>query len=504
MCYQGFETVSFLGNYLVLSLQFLDGRIFISIVLANDGNAVIKASKLKLLMQLNSKLVDIKISNNRFFVKHALDFECDRSAEGHTSGTTEGQVHLILSVLIGSQMIGHSKGHREGGFRLASDFLLNRKAENINWKFIARLVIRKGKGAIRLPGPVSIIENLELDGLSKSWNHLNDLLGLADADGASFLPALLTLEVPLGIHILVPLRSTLTNLLLPFSISPVLALTVLEFVQEIVDDLLEWVSAFAASNVASLVSTASLTKGLHHLANESHGVLISVNSLSLFPILGLSSLVISDGYHNFRSITRSSNLEHSVIITLTLFARSTQVEVLFDGGLVANATDGLFVRAAIASNALMDSLSFLSCHVNISEIFRLNKLFEDFSGLFLELLVDEVLNGFSGNSELLNLGLLGFGNLDLLFSRREGCVGLPYNKDELYVVAIGKREGHLHVIVILNDNPIIAIEVLELDFLRANFMLSYELVGRGDEGLVIISLYTLKDGAFALGSEVKG
>ena len=328
------------------------------------------------------------------------------------------------------------------------------------------------------------------------------MLRLADADGASFLPALLTLEVPLGIHILVPLRSTLTNLLLPFSISPVLALTVLEFVQEIVDDLLEWVSAFAASNVASLVSTASLTKGLHHLANESHGVLISVNSLSFFPILGLSSLVISDGYHNFRSITRSSDLEHSVIITLTLFARSTQVEVLFDGGLVANATDGLFVRAAIASNALMDSLSFLSCHVNISEIFRLDKLFEDFSGLLLELLVDEVLNGFSGNSELLNLGLLG--NLDLLFNGREGCVGLPYNKDELYVVAIGKCEGHLHVIVILNDNPIIAIEVLELDILRANFMLSYELVGRGDEGLVIISLYTLKDGAFALGSEVKG
>ena len=62
----------------------------------------------------------------------------------------------------------------------------------------------------------------------------------------------------------------------------------------------------------------------------------------------------------------------------------------------------------------------------------------------------------------------------------------------------------MHVIVILNDYPIIAIVILKLDFFWANLMLSCELVGCGDESLVVRSLYTLEDGALALGSEVKG
>ena len=58
-----------LGNYPILSLQLLDGNIFILNVLAYDLEAVIKTLKLKLLLQLDSKLVDIKISNNGLFVK---------------------------------------------------------------------------------------------------------------------------------------------------------------------------------------------------------------------------------------------------------------------------------------------------------------------------------------------------------------------------------------------------------------------------------------------------
>ena len=102
---------SFLGNYSVLSLQFPDRLCFISIVLANSFNAEIKASKLELLMQLNSDLVDVKIGNNRLFVKYALDFESDGSTEGHASGSTEGKVHFKLCVVIGGHMISRSERH---------------------------------------------------------------------------------------------------------------------------------------------------------------------------------------------------------------------------------------------------------------------------------------------------------------------------------------------------------------------------------------------------------
>ena len=154
-------------------------------------------------------------------------------------------------------------------------------------------------------------------------------------------------------------------------------------------------------------------EGLHHLANESHRVLVLVSALSL-----LLGLFISDDNHSIRGLTRSSNLEESVLITLTLFTRSTQVKVLLDCGLVANTTDGLLVGAAIAVDTLMDNLSLFSSHINVSEVIRLDKLLENFFGLLLELLVDEVLNCLSGDAQLLDLGSLG--TLDLLFHRRLG------------------------------------------------------------------------------------
>lgn len=261
------------------------------------------------------------------------------------------------------------------------------------------------------------------------------------------------------------------------------------------DNVLEGVASFAAANVAALVSTASLTKGLHHLSNESHRVLVSVDALSLLLILGL--ILVSDDNHSIRGTSRSPNLEHSVFISLALFTRSTQVEVLLDRGLIADATDGLLVRAAIAVDALMDNLSLFSSHINISEVIRLNKLIENFFGLLLELLVDEVLNGLSRNAELLNLGLLG--TLEL-FGKRGGWVGLgvPDSKDELHIVSICQCEGHLHVIVIFNDYPVIAIVILELDFSWADLVLRSELVSGGDKRLVVGSQYFLEDGAFAL------
>merc|ERR1712051_220996 len=115
-------------------------------------------------MQLNSKLVDIKIGNNRLFVKYALDFESDGSTEGHASGSTESKGYFILCVVIGSHMISRSERHREGGLSLATNFL-DGQAEDVDWKFIGRLLIGESESAASLPRPVGVIEDLELDSL---------------------------------------------------------------------------------------------------------------------------------------------------------------------------------------------------------------------------------------------------------------------------------------------------------------------------------------------------
>ena len=170
---------------------------------------------------------------------------------------------------------------------------------------------------------------------------------------------------------------------------------------------------FLGSFFAPLDSMGSSTmfEGLHHLLDEFHRVLSSVNALLLLLILGL---FISDDNHSIRGTTRSPNLEHSVVVTLMLFTGSTHIKVFLDSGLVANTTDGLLVRAAIAEDTFVDDLSLFRSHVNISEVIRLKKLLENFFGLLSELLVDEVLNGLSGNSKLFNLGLL---ELDLFLNR---------------------------------------------------------------------------------------
>jgi hypothetical protein len=92
-------------------------------------------------------------------------------------------------------MISEREGHSEFGLSLTSNFL-NRQTEDINRKFIGRLVIGESESAASFPGPVSVIEDLDLDILSKSRDDLNDLLRLVHADGASFSPALLALGAP--------------------------------------------------------------------------------------------------------------------------------------------------------------------------------------------------------------------------------------------------------------------------------------------------------------------
>lgn len=60
--HQGFDICSDdLGNYSVFSLQCFDGLCLITVVFTNGFDAVIKASKLELLMELDSKFVDLDV-----------------------------------------------------------------------------------------------------------------------------------------------------------------------------------------------------------------------------------------------------------------------------------------------------------------------------------------------------------------------------------------------------------------------------------------------------------
>lgn len=135
-----------LGRYSIFSLQSLDGFCFVGIVLATNSNAIIKTSKLELLLvQLDSKFVVFDIGNNSLLGGYTLDLERDCGAKDHvlrlTDGFTEVQIHLIHVFFIGSHMLGQSEGHRQGNWILASHLLLYRHAEHVNRTIIAGLPI---------------------------------------------------------------------------------------------------------------------------------------------------------------------------------------------------------------------------------------------------------------------------------------------------------------------------------------------------------------------------
>ena len=190
-----------LGRYSIFSLQRLDAICFITVVLANDLDAVIEASKLELLVQLDSKLVDFNVSWSGLG-EHAFHLERDGSAEGLASGATEGEHDLVLLVVVSNHMLSHGKRDRDCGGGLALDFLLDRDAEDVNGHLVTWLLISKSESAASLPRPVGIVENFEFDDLGHARSNLENLLRLAGADGAGLFPAILVPFVSAVLHLL--------------------------------------------------------------------------------------------------------------------------------------------------------------------------------------------------------------------------------------------------------------------------------------------------------------
>ena len=416
-----------LGRYSIFSLQRLDAICFITVVLANDLDAVIEASKLELLVQLDSKLVDFNVSWSGLG-EHAFHLERDGSAEGLASGATEGEHDLVLLVVVSNHMLSHGKRDRDCGGGLALDFLFDRDAEDVNGHLVTWLLISKSESAASLPRPVGIVENFELDDLGHARSNLENLLRLAGADGAGLFPAILVPFVSAVLHLLLEflwvvlgpfaplthLVSAPLHLVLelfwvvfgPFAPLSHLFLELLHHVLEAWTTWATWTAMATASTAATTTSsatssTSAAAEASHHLLDELHRVLGRVLGLLVGSCRGI---FIKHSDHDIGSSTILSDLEESVLMAKSFFAASTVVEVLADRALVAKTLDW-GNTTAVASHVGVDNLSLISGLLNRREVLRLKELLKDFLGLLIQLIVYEVLKCLSWDA----LDLILFG-----------------------------------------------------------------------------------------------
>ena len=102
-----------MDSYSVFSLQRLDRICFVTAVLTNGFDAVIKASKLELLVQLDCKLVDINVSWGRLS-EHTFHLQDDWGAERLAFGAAEGESDFVLFLVISYHVHSHRERHRDG------------------------------------------------------------------------------------------------------------------------------------------------------------------------------------------------------------------------------------------------------------------------------------------------------------------------------------------------------------------------------------------------------
>lgn len=101
-----------LGSYSVFSLQRLDGICFVTAILTNGFDAVIEASKLELLVQLDCKLVDVNVSWGRLS-EDAFHLQDDWGAKLLAFGAAEGEGNLVLFLVISYHVHRHRERHRD-------------------------------------------------------------------------------------------------------------------------------------------------------------------------------------------------------------------------------------------------------------------------------------------------------------------------------------------------------------------------------------------------------
>ena len=124
------------------------------------------------------------------------DSKWDRSTELHTLAVTHRECDLVLFAVDGGKVLRHLEWHLKRSGLLAHDSFLNVDSEVADRdSFTARLLISEGENAAICPWPVGVVEDFELDGLSRAGREAESLLGFTLADGASMHPFLRAIGV---------------------------------------------------------------------------------------------------------------------------------------------------------------------------------------------------------------------------------------------------------------------------------------------------------------------
>jgi hypothetical protein len=77
-------------------------------------------------------------------------------------------------------------------------------------------------------------------------------------------------------------------------------------------------------------------------------------------------------------------------------------------------------------------------------------------------------------------------------------------EDQLAGAAAVECESQLKIVIVLNDDPIVAVVVTDIDLLWADLMLGSEVFSLSEESLIVGDHDALDDRALALGCEVEG
>ena len=309
-----------LNSYSFISLQGLDGFCFITVVLTNSFDAVIKVSKLELLVQLDCKLVDINIGGSRLG-KHTFHLQSDRSAESLAFRAAEGECDLVDFIVISDHVLSHRERHRNRNGGLTLDLLFDRNTEDVDGNLVTGLLISKSKCASIFPWPVGVVEDFELDDLSHAWRNLKDLLGLALADSTSLFPAMLAVEVLPVVS--APLHLLFELLWIIFGPFAPLTHLVLELLHHFVERRTTMTAASSATTASSAAS--STLEASDQLVDELHGILGCI-----LAFLGSRGFFIKHGNHYIWSTTILLNLEESMLVTEALLTTGTVIEILAD------------------------------------------------------------------------------------------------------------------------------------------------------------------------------
>ena len=186
----------------VLSLQGLDRLGFIAVVLANGGDAVVEASKLELLMQLDCELVNLNLVEFGLegfagrsldnwagvlsdTLTNALDLDRDRGAHGVALVVSEDDEHFVDLVVAGNNVLLHLEENSEDGRFLAADLLEDGHAHGVERHLSLSLLVSEGDSVARsFPGPVGIVHDLDLCVTRSARSNDDWIFGLALADCA--------------------------------------------------------------------------------------------------------------------------------------------------------------------------------------------------------------------------------------------------------------------------------------------------------------------------------